>query len=115
MKFDNNIFAFQSYDNSELNCINSDIPLEKLANHKNFGNETKCPKLSSKDIDKKISNDNNCKYYTINTILLPQIIQPTRITDTTATIVDNIFTNNMNNKILSGNIITGFLIIILNL
>ena len=35
--------------------------------------------------------------------LLPQINQPTRIT-----IVDNIFTNNMNNKILSGNIITDF-------
>ena len=27
--------------------------------------------------------------------LLPQITQPTRITDTTATIVDNIFTNNI--------------------
>ena len=40
--------------------------------------------------------------------LLPQIIQPTRITDTSATIVDNIFTNNMNNKIASGNIITDF-------
>ena len=40
--------------------------------------------------------------------LLPQIIQPTRIIDTTATIVDNIFTNNMNNNILSCNIITDF-------
>ena len=32
--------------------------------------------------------------------LLPQINQPTRITENSATIVDNIFTNNMNNKIL---------------
>ena len=39
---------------------------------------------------------------------LPQIMQPTRVTDNTATIVDNIFTNNMANKILSGNIITDF-------
>ena len=36
------------------------------------------------------------------------INQPTRITENSATIVDNIFTNNMNNKILSGNIITDF-------
>ena len=40
--------------------------------------------------------------------LLPQINQPTKITEISATIVDNIFTNNMNNKILSGNIITEF-------
>ena len=40
--------------------------------------------------------------------LLPQIIQPTRTTDNSATIVDNIFTNNMNNKKCSGNIITDF-------
>ena len=32
--------------------------------------------------------------------LLPQINQPTRITENSATIVDNIFTNNMNNKII---------------
>ena len=58
MTFDNNIFAFQSCSNSELNCINSGIPLGKNVNHKNSENETKCPKLYSKDID-------NCKYYTI--------------------------------------------------
>ena len=40
--------------------------------------------------------------------LLPQITQPTRVTDNTATIVDNIFTNNMDDNILSGNIITDF-------
>ena len=40
--------------------------------------------------------------------LLPQITQPTRVTDNTATIVDNIFTNNIDVKILSGNIITDF-------
>ena len=40
--------------------------------------------------------------------LLPLILQPTRTTDNTATIVDNIFTNNMNNKKNSGNIITDF-------
>ena len=40
--------------------------------------------------------------------LLPQITQPTRVTDNTANIVDNIFTNTMDNNILSGNIITDF-------
>ena len=40
--------------------------------------------------------------------LLSQITQPTRVTENTATIVDNIFSNNMDNKILSGNIITDF-------
>ena len=66
MTFDNNIFAFQSCDNSELNCINSDIPLEKNVNNKNSVNETKCPKLYSKEIDKNLNNVNNCKYYTID-------------------------------------------------
>ena len=37
---------------------------------------------------------------------LPQITQPTRVTDNTATIVDNIFTNNIDDNILSGDIIT---------
>ena len=36
---------------------------------------------------------------------LPQILQPTRITETTATIIDNIYTNNLTNDITSGNIL----------
>ena len=66
MTFDNNIFAFQSCNNSELNWINSGIPLGKNVNHKNSENETKCPKLYNKDIDKNLNNANNCKYYTID-------------------------------------------------
>ena len=66
MTFDNNIFAFQSCNNSELNCINSGIPLGKNVNHKNSENETKYPKLYSKDIDKNLNNVNNCKYYTVD-------------------------------------------------
>ena len=38
---------------------------------------------------------------------LPQIVQPTRVTEHSATVVDNIFTNNNSNKV-SGNIITDF-------
>ena len=38
--------------------------------------------------------------------LLPQILQPTRIQGDSATIIDNIFTNNWDRKILSGNILT---------
>ena len=40
--------------------------------------------------------------------LVPFILLPTRITETSATIVDNIFTNNMTNTIHSGNITTNF-------
>ena len=40
--------------------------------------------------------------------LVPFILLPTRITETSATIVDNIFTNNMTNTITSGNITTNF-------
>ena len=36
---------------------------------------------------------------------LPQINLPTRITDTTMTLIDNIFTNTMNYNNLSGNIL----------
>ena len=35
---------------------------------------------------------------------LPHIIQPTRVTQSTATVIDNIFSNNIVNNIISGNI-----------
>ena len=38
----------------------------------------------------------------------PKIIQPTRVTTNSATLIDNIFTNNLENDIKSGNIITDF-------
>ena len=37
---------------------------------------------------------------------LPMILLPTRVKDTTSTIIDNIFTNNLDNIVNSGNIIT---------
>ena len=40
--------------------------------------------------------------------LLPKIIQPTRTTETTATIIDNIFTNNLSANTISGNLLTDF-------
>ena len=40
--------------------------------------------------------------------LLPQITQPTRIASTSATIIDNIFTNVFKYNLLSGNITTDF-------
>ena len=39
---------------------------------------------------------------------LPQIIQPTRVTPNTATIIDNIFTNNITDDIICGNILLTF-------
>ena len=38
----------------------------------------------------------------------PKIIHPTRVTTNSATLIDNIFTNNLENDIKSGNIITDF-------
>ena len=40
--------------------------------------------------------------------ILPFILLPTRIAGNSATIVDNIFTNNINNTIISGNVVTDF-------
>ena len=40
--------------------------------------------------------------------LLPKIMQPARTTETTATIIDNIFTNNFSANTISGNILTDF-------
>ena len=44
-----------------------------------------------------------CSYGT-----LPLIIQPTRVTPNTATIIDNIFTNNITDDIICGNILLTF-------
>ena len=57
---------------------------------------------------------NNCskikKFYELlhSFGLLPQITIPTRTTDNTATIIDNIFTNNFSHSKISGNILTDF-------
>ena len=39
-------------------------------------------------------------------LLLPNISSPTRITSTSATLIDNIFTNNYDNTFTSGNLVT---------
>ena len=39
-------------------------------------------------------------------LLLPNISSPTRITSTSATLIDNIFTNNYDNIFMSGNLVT---------
>ena len=37
--------------------------------------------------------------------LLPHILQPTRVTDNTSTVINNIFSNNLQDDIISGNIL----------
>ena len=37
--------------------------------------------------------------------LLPHVLQPSRVTDNTATVIDNIFSNNIQDNIVSGNIL----------
>ena len=39
---------------------------------------------------------------------LPHIIHPTRITEYTSTIIDNIYSNNLEDEIISGNILIQF-------
>ena len=45
----------------------------------------------------------------------PHIIQPTRITDHSATLIDNIYLNTIEYKTISGNLIYDILIIYLTL
>ena len=59
----------------------------------------------------KIDSQNNYKrfYVLLSSFgILPFILLPTRIAGNSATIVDNIFTNNINNTIISGNVVTDF-------
>ena len=55
--------------------------------------------------------DSNTKYKQFYDLMCsygfaPKILQPSRITENTATLIDNIFTNNLENNVISGNIIT---------
>ena len=56
----------------------------------------------------KIDNDINTHYF-FNLLcsfgLLPHILQPTRVTEYTATVIDNIFSNNIQDDITSGNLL----------
>ena len=59
----------------------------------------------------KIDTHNNYKrfYELLSSYgLVPFILLPTRICGDSATILDNIFSNNMTNTIISGNIVTDF-------
>ena len=40
-----------------------------------------------------------------NYVLLPHILQPTRVTDNMATVIDNISGNNLQDDIISGNVL----------
>ena len=37
--------------------------------------------------------------------MLPLILQPTRVTENTATVIDNIFSNNLQDDIIGGNVL----------
>ena len=51
------------------------------------------------------SNTNDFINTMISYYLLPHILHPIRVTDRSATIIDNIFSNNTVNESVSGNII----------
>ena len=52
----------------------------------------------------QISNISDFYYLIHSFILLPHIFSPTRTTATSATLIDNIFTNNYNSSFISGNL-----------
>ena len=62
------------------------------------------------DLLKYDDNNNYKKFYDLLSSygIFPMILLPTRVTDHSATIVDNIFTNNLDKSLISGNIITDF-------
>ena len=62
------------------------------------------------DLLKYENNNNYRKFYDLLSSygLFPMILLPTRVTKDSATIIDNIFTNNVNNAVISGNIKTDF-------
>ena len=62
------------------------------------------------DLFKSISNKNISSFYDLLSCLhiFPSITLPTRSTDNSSTIVDNIFTNQIDKDIISGNILTDF-------
>jgi len=62
------------------------------------------------DLLKYDDNNNYKKFYDLLSSygIFPMILLPTRVTDHSATIVDNIFTNNLDKSLISGNILTDF-------
>ena len=80
---------------SKLNKENKEIFLARDFNFDLLKTET--------DTNTQNFYDSMCSYGT-----LPQIIQPTRVTPNTATIIDNIFTNNITDDIICGNILLTF-------
>ena len=56
---------------------------------------------------KYVNNPKYQEFYNLVTAngFLPQILQPTRITDSTMTLIDNIYTNNFSNDIYGGNLL----------
>ena len=56
----------------------------------------------------KVDTDNFTQYF-FNLLcsygFLPHILKPTRVTEHTATVIDNIFSNNLQDEILSGNVL----------
>ena len=55
----------------------------------------------------KIDSDNTQRFFNIlcSYGFLPHILQPTRVTENTVTVIDNIFSNNIKDNISCGNIL----------
>ena len=55
----------------------------------------------------KVDSNHNTQHFNLlcSYGFLPHILQPTRVTDNTATVIDNIFSNNIRDNISCGNIL----------
>ena len=89
-----NIDDFSSYVDTTLNKLNKENKEVYISGDFNI------------DLLKYNSISKHQEFYNLMTAngYLPQIIQPTRITETTMTIIENIYTNTFNNNIISGNL-----------
>ena len=90
-----NIDDFSSYVDTTLNKLNKENKQVYISGDFNI------------DLLKYNSIYKHQEFYNLMTAngYLPQIIQPTRITETTMTIIDNIYTNTFINNIISGNLL----------
>ena len=90
-----NIDEFISYFNKCLSNLNKENKEVYISGDFNI------------DLLKYESNPKYREFYNLVTAngFLPQILQPTRLTDPTMTLIDNIYTNNFSNDIFGGNLL----------
>ena len=103
-----NIICGCVYRHPRYDMSSFQLYMDKILKKINFENkEVYIAGDFNTDFLKIESNNSYEEFYNLITScgFLPQIIQPTRVTEYSATIIDNIYTNTFNNELKSGNIL----------